>query len=129
PSTRAKYVVVALGLTMLLAVALAVLAQSTAVYHRGTAERVLKDYAAFAAEGYASRVGQRLAGAVYPALNRLTLAGVGQPTGRLPDAASLLSGVDRYGRQVLQSAVGLFRVPLSGGALTLASQDSSGDLV
>jgi signal transduction histidine kinase len=64
----ARYVVVALGLTLVLAMVLALMVQSTAVYHRGTAERVLRDYASFAAEQYANRAQQRLANAVYPAL-------------------------------------------------------------
>ena len=64
----ARYVVVALGLTLVLAVVLALMVQSTALYHRGTAERVLRDYAAFAAEQFANRSQQRLANAVYPAL-------------------------------------------------------------
>jgi signal transduction histidine kinase len=124
-STRTRYVVAALGLTMLLAVALAVMAESTAVYHRGTAERVLKDYAAFAAEGYAGRVAQRLAASLYPVLNLLTQSGAGRPTGRLPEVASLGSAADQQARQALQRAAGLFRLPLPEGALTLVSQDTS----
>ena len=103
-SLRARYVTVALGLTMLLAIALATLAQSTAVYHRGTAERVLNDYAAFAAEGYAGRASQRLAGLLYPELNRLAQAGTGLAAGRLPASAP----------------AGSFRLPLAEGALSLA---------
>ena len=109
---RGRYVVVALGLTMLLAVALAVVAQRTADSHRGTAKRVLQDYAAFAAEAYANRAAQRLAGAAYPVLNGLTQAGTGRPGGRLPDAAP----------------AGSFRLPLPSGPLTLTGPDSGADL-
>ena len=54
----------ALGLTLVLAALLALMAQASATYQRTTAEGVLRDYAAFAAEQYVNRVEQRLEGRV-----------------------------------------------------------------
>jgi signal transduction histidine kinase len=91
--TRSLFVVVALGLTLVLAVVLALLAQNSATYQRSTAEGVLRDYAAFAAEEYASRAQQRMTSVVYPRLNQLTQAGAGRRDGRLPDS---VKGSFRY---------------------------------
>jgi signal transduction histidine kinase len=125
-SRRASYVVVALSLTMVLAVVLALLVQSTARYHRGTAESVLRDYASFAAEQYANRAQQRLASTIYPVLNLLTQTGTARPGARLPDRASLQA--TGQGAQVLRSATALFRIELPDGTLRLAGADSGADL-
>jgi signal transduction histidine kinase len=122
------FVVVALGLTLVLAVVLALLAQASATYHRSTAEGVLRDYAAFAAEQYAGRGQQRLAYAVYPALNLLTQAGTGRRDGRLPDPASLAASADQQARASLGSAAALFRLALSGGLPAVSGHDTSARL-
>ncbi len=122
------FVVVALGLTLVLAVVLALLAQASATYHRSTAEGVLRDYAAFAAEQYAGRAQQRLAYAVYPVLNLLTQAGTGRLDGRLPDTASLAASADQQARASLGSAAALFRLPLSGGLPAVTGRDTSARL-
>ena len=125
-SRRASYVVVALGLTMVLAVVLALLVQSTATYHRGTAESVLRDYASFAAEQYANRAQQRLANTVYPVLNLLTQSGTARPGAGLPARASLQAAGP--GTQLLRSATALFRLELPTGTLRLAGADSGAEL-
>jgi signal transduction histidine kinase len=122
------FVVAALGLTLMLAMVLALLAQASAAYHRNTAEGVLRDYAAFAAEQYAGRAQQRLAYAVYPALNLLTQAGTGRPNGRLPDSASLTASADQQARTSLGSASVVFRIPLAGGSLALTGRDTGATL-
>ena len=122
------FVVMALGLTLVLAVVLALLAQASATYHRSTAEGVLRDYAAFAAEQYAGRAQQRLAYAVYPALNLLTQAGTGRRDGRLPDPASLAASADQQARASLGSAAALFRLVLSGGPPAVTGRDTNGRL-
>ena len=127
-SPRSMFAVAALGLTLILAMVLALLAQASAAYHRNTAEGVLRDYAAFAAEQYAGRAQQRLAYAVYPALNLLTQAGTGRRNGRLPDPASLAASADQQGRSSLGSAEALFRLPLAGGPPAMAGRDTSARL-
>ena len=122
------FVVVALGLTLVLAVVLALLAQASAAYHRSTAEGVLRDYAAFAAEQYAGRAQQRLASAVYPALNLLTQSGTGRGDGRLPGPASLAASADQQAAVSLGSAAALFRLPLGGGPAVVTGRDTSGKL-
>ena len=123
-SPRSMFVVAALGLTLILAMVLALMAQASAAYHRNTAEGVLRDYAAFAAEQYAGRAQQRLAYAVYPALNLLTQTGTGRPNGRLPEAKSL-GAADQQARASLGTAAALFRLPLAGGFAALTGDTSS----
>ena len=123
-SPRSMFVVAALGLTLILAMVLALMAQASAAYHRNTAEGVLRDYAAFAAEQYAGRAQQRLAYAVYPALNLLTQTGTGRPNGRLPEAKSL-AAADQQARASLGTAAALFRLPLAGGFAALTGDTSS----
>ena len=106
-----RFVLAALALTLFVAVGLALLVQSTAARHRRTAERVLSDYAAFAAENLAGRVAQSLAGSVYRDLNQLRQAPAGRPGEKLQ--ASLP-----------QSS---FRLPLPAGNLALAAPALSGE--
>ncbi len=105
----------ALGLTLVLATVLALMAQASAAYQRTTAEGVLRDYAAFAAEQYAVRVQQRLATAAYPVLNQLREAGAGRPDGILPE--SLPSPADAQGLGLLRSTESLFRLSLHDGVV------------
>ncbi len=114
-SPRGVFVVAAMGLTLVLAAILAVMAQSSATYHRTTAEGVLRDYAAFAAEQYVNRSQQRLATAAYPVLNLLRESGAGRIGGGLPDI-SPTSG-DPQSQGLLRSADGFFRLSLDDGAV------------
>lgn len=71
--TRGTFIVVLLLSTLILAGALTYQALDSVASHRATAESVLNDYAAFAAEQYVGRVTQELEYyGIYPALTRLT---------------------------------------------------------
>jgi len=115
-SPRAVFVAAALGLTLLLAAILALMAQASAAYQRNAAEGVLRDYAALAAEQYVNRAQQRLATGAYPVLNVLGAAGVGRPKGKLP--VSLPTGADLQGQGLLPSAESLFRLSLADHQLS-----------
>lgn len=113
------FVVVALGLSLVLAFLLALVAQISTTYQRATAEGVLRDYASFAAEQYVNRAQQRLATGTYQALTLLSEAGTGRPQGALPSVATLSATADRPIAALLRSASGLFRVALHGGTVAV----------
>ena len=113
---RTVFVAAALGLTLVLAAILALMAQASATYHRTTAEGVLRDYAAFAAEQYVNRAQQRLATGSYPVLNLLREAGAGRTSGKLP--ATLPSPGDPQSLGLVRSTALFFRLSLVDDAVT-----------
>jgi signal transduction histidine kinase len=112
-SPRTVFVAVALGLTLVLAAVLALMAQASAIYHRSTAEGVLRDYAAFAAEQYVNRAQQRLATGAFPVLNLLRESGAGRAGG--PLSVVLPSAGYPQAQSLLRSTESFFRLSLDVG--------------
>jgi signal transduction histidine kinase len=110
-------VAVFLLLALLLAGVLASQAISAARYHRATAERVLKDYAAFAVRSYAMRAANQVYYyGIYPAAQ--ALAAVPERPGPLPSPESLRRGADRNLQQALGLVSYFFRYNLKRRSLS-----------
>ncbi|MGH7567398.1 MAG: sensor histidine kinase [Gemmatimonadales bacterium] len=112
---RGVFVAVLLVLTLVLATLLAIQAQLTALYHRATAESVLRDYAAFAAARYAARTAQEL----YASVVAPTLAPLQRGNGahRLPGPAELGAGGDVLTRRFLAHGRYAFALTFAGRRL------------
>ncbi len=98
----AALLLIALALTGLLALQ----AATTERYQRAQAERVLRDYARFAAESYALRAAQRLYYAFGPALEAVSRAR--RASRGLPRPAALAAGQTEPAGAVLQAASAAF---------------------
>ncbi len=115
----AALLLIALGLTGLLASQAAM----TGAYQRAQAERVLRDYARFAAESYALRAAQRLFYAFGPALEAVARARRGAGAA-LPAPAALATGQPEPAAALLRAArLGFVLEP--GGALRTGGADEA----
>jgi len=103
--SRSWLVAASLGLMVGLVLVLAVMAQSRALSHRRSAERVVADYARFAADEAARRVQQRLAYRLNPGL--LLLASSGADRGVLLPRAELEARGGELQRAALDLADGV----------------------
>ena len=119
--TRGTFIVVLLLSTLILAGALAYQALDSVASHRATAESVLNDYAAFAAERYAGRVSQDLQYyGTYPALAQLAnLHGAGGSG--VPSRADLGRNASQQLEQSLRLVGFTFRFDPRTGALATSA--------
>ncbi len=116
----AALLLIALGLTGLLALQAAM----TERYQRAQAERVLRDYARFAAESYALRAAQRLYYAFGPALDAVARARRGSGAA-LPRPAALAAGQPEPAALFLRAADAAF-VLEPGGVLRWGAAGADG---
>lgn len=112
---RTVFVAAALGLTLILAAILALMAQASATHQRSTVEGVLRDYASLAAEQYVNRAQQRLATGAYPVLSLLRESGAGRVRGTLP--ATVPRNGDPQSQGLLRSASSFFRLSLANDSV------------
>ena len=123
---RGLFVAVLLLLTLVLAAVITLQAHRTFLYHRATAERILRDYARLAAARFASRVTQELwYMAFWPAVDALSHAKAGTPGGPLPPPARLAAGLEPPGAEFLKLARYTFRYDLRTGRLETAGDAPS----
>lgn len=116
------FVVVLLGLSVLVAGTLAFQAVDAARSQRATAEGVLADYTAFAAEQYGTRAARELEFyGLYPTLQRLIDGGT---AGAVPSPEALRAESNAALRQSLDLARYLFRVDLVNGSVTVGSDSN-----
>ncbi len=105
-ATRGTFIVVLLLTTLALAGALAYQAVDSVASHRATANAILRDYAAFAAERYGERISQDLEYyGLYPTLQRLASLDRGSRTSPVPTRADLQANAN----QGLARSLGLVR--------------------
>jgi signal transduction histidine kinase len=118
--------VVLLLVSLLLAAVLAYEAIDSARSQRATAEGVLRDYAAFAAEEYTARVARELEYyGVYPILQLLTAMNIGEGRVRLPEPASLGATATPAVQQSLGLVRYLFRSDLQAGTTAVAGDTAA----
>ncbi len=121
---RGVLVAILLVLTLALATLLAIQAQLTALYHRATAESVLRDYAAFAAARYAARTVQVLyATAIAPTFAALQRGAAAAGARRLPGPAELGVGGDSLTRRFLARGRYTFALTLADGRLRTKGEE------
>jgi signal transduction histidine kinase len=113
------FIAVLLLLALGLAGLLAFQAQATFLYHRATAERVLRDYARLAAARFAQRTAQNFYYHGFaPALETLSR----RPSSPLPEPAKLAAGLDEHAAPFVARARYTFRLDLHSGALVTAGE-------
>ena len=120
---RGLLVAVLLLGSLLLAGVLALQAHTNFLYHRATAERVLRDYARLAASRFALRTGSNLYYmAAWPPMEALSRAKAGTPGTPLPSPEQLEPGLQPYAVDFLKLARYTLRLDLATGRL-----ETSGD--
>ena len=126
-TTRGTFIVVLLLSTLLLAGALAYQAVDSVASHRATADAVLEDYAAFAAEQYVRRVTQQLEYyGVRPSLQRLAVLHIVSGQRRVPTTAAMARDADGNLRQSLELVRYLFRFdPVTGDIVAAADEEAA----
>ena len=126
-TTRGTFIVILLLSTLLLAGALAYQAMDSVASHRATANAVLEDYAAFAAEQYAGRVTQQLEYyGIRPSLQRLAVLHIVSGQSNVPTRAAMERDADASLRQSLEMVRYLFRFnPETGDIVSAAGEEAS----
>ena len=121
PRPRGLFIAALLLLTLALAGAIALQAYRTFLYHKATAERVLRDYAYLAARGFVRRAGMNLYySAFWPVQDALSRAKVGQPDMPLPAPRHLPAGSEHHTADFRKLARYTFRYDLKSGRLETA---------
>jgi len=115
---RTSLAVVALVLTLGLAVFMAVNAERTAREHRKSAEGMLHDYASLAADQFAERLNVRLATQLYPILALLATRGGALTSGPLPSRERLTPLDGDLQQATLAMTRQLFRIDAAAGLLS-----------
>ncbi|HEU5261311.1 MAG TPA: HAMP domain-containing sensor histidine kinase [Gemmatimonadales bacterium] len=118
---RGLLVAVLLLGSLLLTGILALQAHTTFLYHRATAERVLRDYARLAAARFAQRTAQALYYFAYwPVMDALARSKAGTPGAALPAPAKLAAGLKPHASDFLKLARYSFRLDLTTGRMETA---------
>src|SRR5881628_2490218 len=121
PHPRGLFVAVLLLLTLVLAAVVTLQAHRTFLYHRATAERILRDYGRLAAARFASRVTNELWYLAFlPAVDALRRAKAGTPGAPLPPPERLATGLEPATSEFLKFARYSFRYDLRTGRLETA---------
>ena len=126
-ATRGTFIVVLLLTTLILAGALAYQAVDSVASHRATANAILRDYAAFAAEQYGERISQDLEYyGLYPTLQRLAGLGGANRRSPVPTRAGLQANANRGLTRSLGLVRYLFRFdPRTGEVIASPNADES----
>ncbi len=125
-TTRGTFIVILLLSTLLLAGALAYQAMDSVASHRATADAMLEDYAAFAAEQYARRVTQQLEYyGVRPSLQRLAVLHLVSGQRNVPTKAAMARDADANLQQSLEMVRYLFRFDPETGAIVSAADEEA----
>lgn len=118
---RGVFIAALLFGSLLLTSMLALQAHTSFLYHRATAERVLRDYARLAAARFASRTsGELYYFALSPTVEALSRAKAGTPHVPLATPAQLAAGLQPYAAGFLEHARYSFRLDLVTGQLETA---------
>ena len=120
-TTRGTFIVVLLLSTLILAGALAYQGMVSVASHRATADAVIRDYAAFAAERYADRITQQLEYyGIRPVLQDLAVRHVVSGETAVPTTTTLREDANRQLRQSLELVRYFFRFDANSGDLVLS---------
>jgi signal transduction histidine kinase len=122
---RGLFIALLLLLTLGLAGVITLEAHRTFLFHRATAERVLKDDARLAAARYAQRVGMELYWVESPITEALWHAKAGTPGVPLPAPAQLAAGLEPHAANLLRMVRYTFRYDLHTNRIETAGDAPS----